>query len=194
MDMKINASANIPNNLDELFSQFDKIVTEEMIRTLAYIGEQCVTRIRDRSAEESWHDITGNLRSSIGYLILQDGNTIVDFGFDPKFGKPQRKHKVEFTSKDGKQVSFTATVPGGGSEGASQGKRYAQSLVRAFSHGLVLLVVAGMEYAEYVERMGNKDVLASTELWVRDTIDEKLQKTKTRAQQRLTQLIAEFLN
>lgn len=191
--MTITTSNNIPDNINELFEKIDSIVTDEMIRTLAYIGEQCVIRIRDRSAEESWHDITGNLRSSIGYLILHDGNKIVDFGFSPQFGKPERKQKVEFTSKDGKQVSFMATVPGGGSEGASQGKRYAQSLISAYSHGLVLLVVAGMEYAEYVERMGNKDVLASTELWVRDTIDEKLQKTKARAEQRIIQEIENTL-
>lgn len=35
-----------------------------------------------------------------------------------------------------------------------------------------------MNYAEYVEAMDNKDVLASTELWATDKIPQMLEKLK----------------
>ena len=38
--------------------------------------------------------------------------------------------------------------------------------------------VAGMNYAEFVEAMDNKDVLASTELWAREQVPLMLEKLK----------------
>ena len=43
------------------------------VRALAYLGEQCVKKVRDRSGKESWYDQTGNLRSSVGYVIAKNG-------------------------------------------------------------------------------------------------------------------------
>lgn len=179
---------------DAFWAEVASVTEHEVIRTLAYLGEQCVNRVRDRSAEESWCDQTGNLRSSIGYLILKDGVEIVDFGFDSSYGKPQRKSKVEYTTKDGKTVSFMATIKGGGAEGAETGRRYARSLISANSNGFVLLVVAGMEYAEIVESRDNKDVLASTELWARGQIEAYAQKAKERTEKLIERLMSKYLD
>lgn len=179
---------------DAFWMEVAAITEHEIIRTLAYLGEQCVNRVRDRSAEESWVDRTGNLRSSIGYLVLKDGVEIVDFGFDASFGKPERKTKVEFTSKDGKTVSFAATVKGGGAKGAQKGRQYARSLISVNSNGFVLLVVAGMEYADIVERRDNKDVLASTELWARGQMEIYVRKTKERIERKIDRLMSQFLD
>ena len=46
------------------------------IRALAYLGEKCVIEARDRSPEESWFDQTGNLRSSVGYVISHNGKIV----------------------------------------------------------------------------------------------------------------------
>lgn len=110
---------------------------------LARLAEQCVNRIRDRDAEDSWNDQTGNLRSSIGYIITQNGTPLVSGGFLP-----------------------TSAPQGTGAKGQQVGQSYAESIVRQYAGCLlVLVVVAGMEYAVYVEAMDNKDVLASTKLW-----------------------------
>lgn len=172
-------------DFDKLIEAIPEITREVMIETLAYLGEQCVTRIRDRSAEASWYDQTGNLRSSIGYLIIDNGMTIVDFGFSPSFGKPARKEKVEFTTNDGKEVSFMASKPGGGQEGAQKGKVYAQSLVSLYSRGLTLLIVAGMDYADAVEARDNKDVLASTELWAKQEAPRLMERAKEKIERRI---------
>jgi len=58
-------------------TKIDKFVSDKMLkvyRTLMYIGEEFVNnaRLKDKSMG-GFGDITGNLRSSIGYAILHDG-------------------------------------------------------------------------------------------------------------------------
>lgn len=114
--------------------RIDKIV----IRALSYLGELCVTEARDRPQDISWIDHTGNLRSSIGYVIVKKG-VIVKYS--------------EFTHVKG------------GVDGSNEGKKFAETLAKQFVEDYVLVVVAGMNYAEYVEAIENKNVLASTELY-----------------------------
>lgn len=121
------------------------------IRALSKLGEQCVTRIRDRAGDKSWYDQTGNLRSSVGYVIAHNKNIIQYSSFN--------------------QVKQ-------GSEGVKTGKDLAEELAKKYSNNYVLIVVAGMNYAEFVEAMDNKDVLASTELWAREQVPLMLEKLK----------------
>lgn len=121
------------------------------IRALSKLGEQCVTKIRDRAGDKSWYDQTGNLRSSVGYVIAHNKNIIQYSTFN--------------------QVNQ-------GSEGVKTGKDLAKELAKRYSNNYVLIVVAGMNYAEFVEAMDNKDVLASTELWAREQAPLMLEKLK----------------
>ena len=121
------------------------------IRALSKLGEQCVTKIRDRAGDISWYDQTGNLRSSVGYVIAHNKNIIQYSTFN--------------------QVKQ-------GSEGVKTGKDLAKELAKRYSNNYVLIVVAGMNYAEFVEAMDNKDVLASTELWAREQVPLMLEKLK----------------
>lgn len=148
------------------------------VRALASLGEQCVGRIRDRPGGKSWFDQSGNLRSSIGYIISHNGNVISSYGFDSSMGKAAHTKRVEFVTKSGKKVSFTAKVKAGGQEGAKVGKDLAEELIKKYSNDYVLIIVAGMNYAEYVEAMDNKDVLASTELWATEQVPKMLEKLK----------------
>ena len=121
------------------------------IRALSKLGEQCVTKIRDRAGDKSWYDQTGNLRSSVGYVIAHNKNIIQYSTFN---------HVKQ------------------GSEGVKTGKDLAKELAKRYSNNYVLIVVAGMNYAEFVEAMDNKDVLASTELWAREQVPLMLEKLK----------------
>lgn len=121
------------------------------IRALSKLGEQCVTKIRDRAGDKSWYDQTGNLRSSVGYVIAHNKNIIQYSTFN--------------------QVKQ-------GSEGVKTGKDLAKELAKRYSNNYVLIVVAGMNYAEFVEAMDNKDVLASTELWAIEKVPLMLEKLK----------------
>ncbi len=141
-----------PNNLrevhKELMQGYERI-KKLTLRALAYLGEQCVTRVRDRSGVDSWFDDTGALRSSIGYVIAYKGQII--------------------------QYSDFTTV-GNGADGSREGREFAEQIVKTFSNEFVLIVVAGRHYAEYVEAKDNKDVLASTELWARGEVPKMIQK------------------
>ena len=118
-----------------------------LVRRLERIGIKAVSFARDRGAEESWYDRTGNLRSSIGYVVVSDGAVTSKYGFTAVSGPD-----------------------GGGGEGASEGERFAVRLASEHPTGYALIIVAGMDYAVFVEAMENKDVLASAELFLRKEI------------------------
>lgn len=120
-----------------------------LVRNLSVVGEKCVVAVKDRKQEESWFDQTGNLRSSIGYIIVVNGEVVSEGGFN--------------------QVK-------GGAEGVSEGKRFAKNIAKKFARGFALIVVAGMKYAACVEAMENKDVLASSELLAKKLVPEMLKK------------------
>lgn len=151
-----------PNDILDLFNAIPDIITEEIIRALSYLGEHCITKIRDRSAKESWFDLTGNLRSSVGYAVYQKDKISVESSF--------------------KQVK-------NGSLGVKEGKKAIIELATKYANNeFTLVILAGMEYAEYVEAMENKDVLASTELWARGEVESYIQKALKRADDRITKL------
>ncbi|WP_302438821.1 hypothetical protein [Barnesiella intestinihominis] len=129
----------------------NEIIKSLTIRALSELGEECVNRVRDRSGDESWYDQTGNLRSSVGYVIAHNKNII-------------------------QYSTFNQVMQG--SEGVKTGKDLAEELAKRYSNNYVLIVVAGMNYAEFVEAMDNKDVLASTELWAREQVPLMLEKLK----------------
>lgn len=151
--MGIEARFSI-KDLEELLNAVPDIMAGEIIRAFSYLGEQCVKRVRDRSGEESWFDQTGNLRSSIGYAVYDHGRTVIESAFG--------------------QVKS-------GTEGSSKGRKTIDELASGYAQTYALVVVAGMEYADIVEAMNSKDVLASTDLWARSKVDEYLEKAIERA-------------
>lgn len=159
MGIKVTPSLR---GIESFFVEVITILNEEIQRTLAYTCEEAVERIRDRSGAESWNDDTGNLRSSIGYAIYEYGRMKIESQF------PIVKEGVE---------------------GAAKGKEYINDLAGLYSKAYAAVVVAGMDYAEHVENMENKDVLASTHAWAKGVIDERLQRAVERAELRCQALI-----
>lgn len=146
---------------NELMDFIPRIFQEEIFRTLAYLGEQSIARIRDRAGEDSWFDQTGNLRSSIGYAIYGEGRKIIESTF---------------------------AVVKNGTQGAAEGKRMIDELASKYAETFALVVVAGMEYADAVEARDNKDVLASTELWAKAKVQEYLDRAKEKAIRRIKKM------
>lgn len=133
-----------------------------VITLLQYVGEKVVNDIRTSHISE-WNDQTGNLRSSIGYIISVDGKPVGQSGFEKVIG-PKAKEEGYVEEVDGSE----------------EGRTYAQSLVSLYPTGIALIVVAGMEYASYVERMENKVVLAQGELEARKLITQMVQKLNSK--------------
>lgn len=148
-------------DLDELFQKAAKVIFDRIQYNLNYLGLLCIKRIRDRSGEESWFDQTGNLRSSIGYAIYSYGQKQIESSFDSVLG---------------------------GAEGSQQGRKMVAELASKYSDTYALVVVAAMEYADYVEAMESKDVLASTEIYAKREVERYLQKAIKEAEREIQQI------
>ncbi|WP_066222608.1 HK97 gp10 family phage protein [Formosa haliotis] len=61
------------NQVQGIVDQFQTDIAKKLIRVLQYAGEQFVNDARKKG---NYRDRTGNLRSSIGYMITHDGQTI----------------------------------------------------------------------------------------------------------------------
>lgn len=149
------------NEVEKYLTESLKILNAEMKRALSYLGEQAITKARDRSGEESWYDQTGNLRSSVGYAIYERGK---------------------------KEIESAFKIVKNGSEGSEEGRKMIDDLAKQYSNTYALVVVAAMNYAEYVEAMDNKDVLASAELFARSKVNEYLTKALQRATSKINKL------
>lgn len=124
--------------LAQLLNRTPDEIKREAVRRLQIIGEACVKEAREKG---SYRDRTGNLRSSIGYVILSDGSPVVN-GSAEQVPGPQ----------------------GNGSEGPAAAKELLSKLSARYKSGVQLIICAGMSYAVYVEAKYHKDVLTSAEL------------------------------
>lgn len=141
-----------PNDtLNAFFAKCIEIVNDEFLMALTKLGEECVVKVRDRSFDESWIDHTANLRSSIGYSVYQDGESLIQSAFE--------------------------TVKSG-STGSAEGRKMVNDLAKQYSDTLALVVVAAMDYADKVEAIESKDVLESTRIWAQSVVQERLEKAK----------------
>ncbi len=125
-----------------------KDIADHIITQLTYIGDECIRIARENG---SYNDITGNLRSSIGYVILYDGKP-VQYGASKQYS--------------GKK--------GNGEHGAHAAEALLQKLQAKFPWGIVLIVCAGMNYAAYVENIHHKDVLTTAELKMENLVEKLL--------------------
>lgn len=104
--------------------QFKQRQERVILKRLQEIGEEAINTAR---TSRRYLDQTGNLTSSIGYVILRRGSIINKAGFDK--------------TKEG-------------NEGVKQGESLATSIASDYPHDFALIVVAGMDYAAYVEAKG----------------------------------------
>jgi hypothetical protein len=116
------------------------LVENLIIQNLAYVGEHAVAIAREQHAR-NYTDRTGNLRASIGYVIVKNGEIVFSGGFDPS----------------------AASNRTDGYSGAGKGKSLAEQLKANCNEGFVLIVVAGMYYGVYVEKR-NYNVVTFTSI------------------------------
>ena len=58
------------SEIDALIKAETERVDKIAIQALSNLGDMCVAEARDRAQEESWFNQTGNLRSSVGYVVV----------------------------------------------------------------------------------------------------------------------------
>lgn len=137
-----------------------KSLREEIFMELQTIGEEAVKIARN---EHLYEDQTGNLTSSLGFAVL-DRNKIVTMS------------------------GFQAVL--NGEEGSEEGNSLVAQVAAQNESDFALVLVAGMEYASYVEDMG-LNVLEGANLYCMGKVPERVKKSVDRA---INQLNARLKN
>lgn len=138
----------IPNTpqseIDKLLKKKIAELENAVVRRLEYIGMFCIAEAR---ASDKYTDQTGNLRSSIGFSVLKNGKEVKSFGFE---------------------------LVKNGQDGQKEGKEFLTEIAKGYNEGIVLIVVAGMNYAAYVEAKG-LNVLASSEIKAKEVAKKMIE-------------------
>ena len=146
--MAIKANFSV-DDVKKRFGVFLNEVEKKEIERLQKLGEKCVTHARNilpPDADKGFNDITGNLRSSIGYVVFNNGVAV--------------------------HTGYEQVLNGG--EGAKKGEALARK-VGEKQKGVCLVVTAGMNYALCVEAKG-RDVITSAEKMAERELPEELEK------------------
>ena len=159
------------DEIDQWFDIFKEEAEDQIFNLLAAAGEMFVKYARE---QHTYEDRTGNLRSSIGYLVYKDGKEVLSSSFAKVQGYGENNAIVNFKTKDGRIVKFHAKGQSGdGSQGAEQGRQLAKTIAISYPSGYVLVGVAGMQYAAAVEAKGYDVVTGAclqSEAWLRKSI------------------------
>ena len=142
------------NAIEDFLNKALAHIRECMLQALADLAKEADERARSRGWDESFHDVTGNLRSSIGGAVIDHGR-----GF----------FSTEFS-----QVL-------NGSTGSGRGRQMVQSLANDYNDTVAMVMVAAMDYAERVEALDSKDVLESTRIWAESEVQRRLEAARDKA-------------
>ena len=123
--MGITPPKDFEKRVEEQLRQQAENTIKMVTERLMEIGMSAVNTIR---ANHAYKDQTGNLTSSVGCAVVVNGQIIQGSGFVPI--KPT------------------------GEPGSKAGQSFVRNLASQFPQGITLIVVAGMNYAAYVERRG----------------------------------------
>ncbi len=152
-------------DVEKRFKAFLNEIERQQIRNLQKLGEMCITHARNLTVEQgSFNDISGNLRSSIGYMVFRNGVAVHAFYEPTEIPAGTIKVPRKRKTKDGKIKTYMATVKvgGDGMRGAEAGEALAKKIGQEHPNGVCLVVTAGMNYAVHVEKNG-RDVITSAE-------------------------------
>lgn len=108
-----------------------------LFHMLSRLGQECVTEAKNNGG---YLDDTGNLRASVGYAVLKNGQVLEASSFKNTLGNSNL------------------------SEGQSEG--LLEKIRNDFQKGWALILLAGMNYAAYVETRRN--VISSAEIFAKE--------------------------
>lgn len=133
--------------VDKWFSHFTDKAEDKLYKTLQRAGE---TFVRYARLYGNYKDHTGNLRSSIGYVIVNDGDVVSE--------------NFKLTAKPGSDKKT----------GLKKARKLSRKLANTYSDGMVLICVAGMNYAAYVEAIDSLDVITAASIKANDDLRKQL--------------------
>lgn len=142
-------------DISKYIEQKRENIRSAILNRLELTGFEFVKLAREKTAAEGgFNDVTGNLRSSIGFAIVDHGSI-----------------KLENYEK--------SNSGSGGGNGIQEAKTFIATLSDKFESGYALIVVAGMSYAAAVESRG-KDVITGSSIIVEETLKQAIQRLKSK--------------
>ena len=163
--MSVTSQEGAEQAVTEEITNAMQTLHRRIIRNLRIAGEEAVKKARLMATKDGvggggvlppYTVQTGNLVSSVGYAITYEGRIIDMSSFQPVEGR-----------KDKNGIPL-----GDGVEGSTTGKAYVKELAMRFPQGYALILVAGMEYASYVQELYYRDVLVSGTLVAEQLVNE----------------------
>jgi len=148
-------------DIEKLFAEKLAMIEAAILSRFKRIGERFVNNARDNG---NYVDQTGNLRSSIGYVILHNGTQIHE--------------NLKAYPASGKKTANKSKKAG-----SQKAKQMLDEVRKNYPRGFVLIVVAGMEYAAAVESKG-KDVLTASSI----TAEQELREAMTDIGKKITKI------
>ena len=133
-------------DLSEAINELNKVKQQAPAMIIQAIETACVEVVRKARLLNTYKDQTHRLRSTIGYKIYQDGQEVAS--------------------------NFQSTGGEKGDEGVQIGIRKAAEAAAGIP-GIVAVVVAGADYASYVEAKGF-DVLTGSALQLQQLFEAEL--------------------
>ncbi len=150
------------NGIKDTLAKFRQDVDTITLMTLQYLGEELSNYAKENI---SFTPQTGNLQNSIGYVVVKQGKVIQSGAF----GGASMYVGSKPTSKDDIKV-----------DGAKEGLEFALKVAKTAPAAYTLIIVAGMNYAAYVEAKGY-NVILPAELKAKIDIPKELKKLSEQA-------------
>lgn len=141
--MNVNVEFDNLSSIENIVKNFNEKQREVIVKRLSRIGEECVNVARNLPSptaeaagskhQPNYIDWTSNLRHSISYVVGLDGTIkVADLRTDKVQESPNKNLSAEATNE----------------------------VLAKSDKGIILIIVAGMDYAKYVSQKGY-DVLDS---------------------------------
>lgn len=130
-------------------AELDRKRAELHVKIVRYLNRAGMEIVNWAKDNRGYIDQTGNLNNSIGYAVIKD-NAILNMFFEAK----SRERKAE---------------------GKEKGESYTRELAKDISGGkYALIIVAGMEYASFVEDVYGKNVITHSKGFAREVLEKML--------------------
>lgn len=158
-----------PEQLHQRLMQYHDQIIADM--TEAYIMA-CTEAVNRARSTNTYKDQTNNLRSSIGFALYYNG-ALIHQDFATGGAGTGGGGTVNLITEGGKEVTLTLEPEYdiSGQRGISNGEMLANKVAQKYLTGFVAVIVAGMDYALYVEAMGY-DVISGSVIGIRADLQQ----------------------
>lgn len=141
-------------DMSKLFAKIDTRIDAARENFQEAFQKTCLEITNLAKSTNTYKDQTNNLRSSIGFIVYDKGELVNEMFTKAGIG-----------------------AEGDGSKGINQGKQIAEQAAKKYPNALVGVIVAGMEYALYVEAKGY-DVLTGSCIQAKTILEKNLKLTE----------------